>query len=194
MMGMNVIYCSPWSGNLMSCGVWMICSVAGVVCHGGFCGFGLGVLNGVALIWDCLCPSHCYDVEWPLYRSQWLELWCLLYLDHDLDLSLLFQSPWQYLELDLVWQFSYALLMLWWCAWRQYFVRLYVHILHIHGIWCEGSAMWCVLVLGIEKHLSSSFNSMLTIDDKRMVVVSCFAASSFSTSVMVSFGVFGSFS
>ena len=42
-MGMNVIYCGPESGNLMSCGVWMICSVAGVVCHSGFCDCGLGV-------------------------------------------------------------------------------------------------------------------------------------------------------
>ena len=70
-MDMNVIYCSPESGNWMSCSVWMICDVAGVVCHGEFCSWGLSVLNGIALscfysvcahplvaIWSSLCTCH----------------------------------------------------------------------------------------------------------------------------------------
>ena len=54
-MVVNVIYCGPESGNLMSFGVWMICSVAGVVCHGGVCDCDLSVLNGVIL--SCLYSS-----------------------------------------------------------------------------------------------------------------------------------------
>ena len=47
--------------------------------------------------------------------------------------------------------------------------------------------MQCVLVLGIE-------NIMLTIEDEMIVIVSCCAALSFSTSVMASVNVCGSFS
>ena len=67
----SVIYCNPESHSLMSCAVWRICSVVGVMCHGGTCGCVLGVLNGVILElppwWLCcavvvigsgLCTSH----------------------------------------------------------------------------------------------------------------------------------------
>ena len=70
-MCVNVIYCSPVSSNLMSCGVWMICGIARVVSHGGVCDCVLSVLHGIILtcfysncacpivvIWSSLCASH----------------------------------------------------------------------------------------------------------------------------------------
>ena len=69
---MTVIYCDPESSNLMRCGVWNICSVTGVVCHGMTCCCVLRVLNGVVLS-SCgcwLCLSHCCDWEQPLCKSQ----------------------------------------------------------------------------------------------------------------------------
>ena len=198
MMGMNVSYSGPESSNPMSCGVWMICNVASVVCHGRFCSCNLSVLNGITLIcfYSGLCPSLCCNLEQPLYRSWWLELQCMLYLDCDLDLSLLFQSSWQCLEPDLVWQF---LCILWYSAGvpeggillgQSMTLCLYSsHSWHlILGqccVMCPGSRHW--------KHWSSSFDIMLPIDDGRMVVVSCCAALKFPTSVMASFSVCGIF-
>ena len=54
----------PESGDLMSCGLWMICNVASVVCHGAFCGCGLGVLNSV--ISSCFYSScaHPFVAIW----------------------------------------------------------------------------------------------------------------------------------
>ena len=86
--------------------------------------------------------------------------------------------------------------MLCWCAWRQYFawaVHDYMSILFafMASMWgqchamCPGSWHW--------RHQSSSFDIMLTIEDGKMVAVSC-AALSFYTSVMASFSVCGSFS
>ena len=45
----SAIYCDPESDNLMSCGVWRICGVTGVECHGGSCSSVLSVLNGIIL-------------------------------------------------------------------------------------------------------------------------------------------------
>ena len=153
-MDMNVIYCSPESGNLMSCSVWMICSVTSMVCHGGFCNCGLSVLNGIHLscfyssfahplvvIWTGLCTSH----------NGWS---CdVNYSDTVIWICLLSQSSWQCLQLDLVWWFSMPCdVVLVFCKglfcegspWQH------VHIHHIHDMWCEGSVVQCVLVLGIE--------------------------------------------
>ena len=58
-VSVNVICCSPESGSLMSCGVWRICGVTNVVCHGGVCDCVLSVLNGVILscfYGSCTCP------------------------------------------------------------------------------------------------------------------------------------------
>ena len=58
-VGVNVICCGPESGSLISCGVWRICSVTGVVCYGGTCDSVLNVLDGVILSCfsgSCLCP------------------------------------------------------------------------------------------------------------------------------------------
>ena len=47
MVDVNVIYHNPESCNLMSCSLWMICSLAGVVCHSRVCDCILSVLNGI---------------------------------------------------------------------------------------------------------------------------------------------------
>ena len=73
MVAVNVIYCSPESGNLINSGVWMICNVVCTWCVtvGSFCICGLSVLNGITLscfysscahpfvaIWSSLCTGH----------------------------------------------------------------------------------------------------------------------------------------
>ena len=90
---------------------------------------------------------------------------------------------------------SVWLVMLCWCPWRWYFVRASMSICLYsshswHLMWgqchalCPGSWHW--------KHWSFPLYIMLTVEDGRMVAVSCCAALSFS--VMASFSVCGSFS
>ena len=83
----SVIYCDPWS-----CGVWRICSVAGVVCHGRTCGFVLGVLNRVVLscfYGGCACPvvvigsSLCASHDGWSYSVCCIVIWTsLFFLGH----------------------------------------------------------------------------------------------------------------
>ena len=107
-----------WSTMILRAVTWwaVLCRgfVAGVVCHGRTCSCVLSVLNGVILscfLGGCACPCCC-DQEQPLCNSQWLKLWCLLYLGCNLDWSLLSQSSWWFLELDLLWQLLCGL----WCS------------------------------------------------------------------------------
>ena len=186
----SAIYSDPGSGSLMSCSLWRICSVTSVMCHGGTCSYVLGVLNGIVL--SCFygnCASC--DLEQPLCKSWWLELWCLLYLDCDWDWSLLSQSSWWCLELNLC-----AL----WCGasvpeggilWGQSMTICPYSSHSWHLMWrkchtmCPSSWHW--------KHWSSSLDTILTVEDRMFVMVSCCAALSFFTSVMASVNVRGSF-
>ena len=93
-----------------SCNVRMICNVTDVVCHGMTCDCILCVLSGVTL--NCFCSGCLCPIFVTLSDLWWLELWYQLYLDWDLDQSLLPQSSLWLLELDLLWWFLCAL----WCG------------------------------------------------------------------------------
>ena len=200
-MDVNVIYCSPDSSNLMSCSVWMICSVAGVVCHGGFGDFGLGVLNGITL------SSSLAALSTPLL---WSEVASVQVTMAGAGMSTIarwwFESVSSFLiflAVSRAWScvaISMCLVMWCQCSRRGYFMRA-VHdnmstvitfmtydmmaVSCISAI-CSGSWHW--------KHLSSLLDIMSTAEDGMIVVVSCCAALNFSTSVISSFNICGLFS
>ena len=123
-VGCNVIYCNPESGHLMSCNVWRICGVTGVVYHGMTCDCPwCAEWDHLELLLWWLCLSHCCGLEQPLCKSQWLELWCLLYLDCDLDQSLpssIFPVvPWAQSGVAI----SVCLVVWCQCSWRRYSMR-----------------------------------------------------------------------
>ena len=71
---MSVTYCDPDSGSLMSCGVWKICSMTGVVCHIRTWSCVLSVLNGVFLICfygSCACPTVVIGSGLSVSHDSW---------------------------------------------------------------------------------------------------------------------------
>ena len=170
MMDVNVIYCGPESGNLMSCGVWMIYGVASVVCHSRFCNRGLGVLSGITLrcfyrvcahpfvaIWSGLCKITMAGAVmstisrlWSVPVSPFLIFLAMSRVWSSVVISMCF----------MMWCWCSNGGILWGSPWQ------YVHIHHIYVTWWEGSVMQRVLVLGIENII----DIMLTIEDGMIVM------------------------
>ena len=91
---------------------------------------------------------------------------------------------------------SVCFVMLCWCGWRWYFVRA-VHdymMVFFTFMTSDMRAVSCAVFWFLAlKNWSSSFDIMLTVEARRMVVVSCCTALSFSTLVWYRNSLYGVF-